>query len=541
MRKIIKRFSALLLVIIMVGSNYTYVHAGAAGIAVSGGDALRIFGDLGSTYLGIKGAYAFSGDFKDAVDRETKIAEIYVKTNWQEYGNFEKTISERKFVFHDGTEINLSDSTADTELAKEIALREVNNAMQANGELVISGKLQMMLDACADELINRNFFTDHEFEYYEGERVDIYRGVNTYQIVNDFLARNNSRAQEKFNELVSGYTKEELSQFNLIWFRFAGLENFKLWKPMGMEKYDTWEIVARKDKVDPGKTNLWVTPFLGSLELKNSSHEFLVEGYLKEGFGYSYVVRLDNKVKDWLYQLSEIKPRVYINDGRKLTVYQVPDIKYKALNNAIDLPIDDAGNIIYKTPNADAFNQAAQGTNQDEWLEYLSKLFTGTGAIAVPGEIVETTAAVIEDTTAAAIEGTTAAAIEGTTAATGEGTLTDGLTLKSIISFWTLDIAEITAAFDGFKDAWYNKFEPIFKIGNMFTSLSAGGDENPPIIKFTVPPTLYGVVGGSEVIVFDLRPYTEHITTIRTIIKCMIWVSFGFGVLKMFDVDFHVG
>lgn len=110
-----------------------------------------------------------------------------------------------------------------------------------------------------------------------------------------------------------------------------------------------------------------------------------------------------------------------------------------------------------------------------------------------------------------------------------------------ITAFFTVDMIAIGNSLNGVQNAFSSRFEVVTSIGKIFDGLSFNGDETIPIITMRVPDTIAEVIGENEVIVFDLRGYESYCRLIRNVFRCFMWIGFAFAVMKMFDIEFHVG
>lgn len=110
-----------------------------------------------------------------------------------------------------------------------------------------------------------------------------------------------------------------------------------------------------------------------------------------------------------------------------------------------------------------------------------------------------------------------------------------------ITSFFSVDMIAVGNSFDGVQSALVSRFEVVTSIGKIFDGLSFSGDETIPVITMRVPDTIAEVLGQNEVVVFDLRGYESYCQLIRNIFRCFMWIGFAFAVMRMFDIEFHVG
>ncbi|MEY8352128.1 hypothetical protein AALB39_02105 [Lachnospiraceae bacterium 54-53] len=110
-----------------------------------------------------------------------------------------------------------------------------------------------------------------------------------------------------------------------------------------------------------------------------------------------------------------------------------------------------------------------------------------------------------------------------------------------IQDFFTVDTVAVGASASALRETFMGKFEPLTALVGVFKNASGSMNDEIPVIKMKVPPRLAEVVGGEEIVVFDLRGYEEYVTLFRNLVRCSIWISFAFAVMAMFRVRFHVG
>lgn len=109
-----------------------------------------------------------------------------------------------------------------------------------------------------------------------------------------------------------------------------------------------------------------------------------------------------------------------------------------------------------------------------------------------------------------------------------------------IADFFTIDTARISEASRALESAFMAKFEPLSALADVLGNASAKLNNSIPVIRMPVPESLYSVVGGKEIIVFDLRGFETYVSWFRVIVQCVLWLDFVFGVLALFKVNFHI-
>lgn len=110
-----------------------------------------------------------------------------------------------------------------------------------------------------------------------------------------------------------------------------------------------------------------------------------------------------------------------------------------------------------------------------------------------------------------------------------------------IQDFFTVDMVAVGASASALRETFIGKFEPFTALVGVFKDASGSMNDEIPVIKMKVPLRLAEVVGGEEIVVFDLRGYEEYVTLFRNLVRCSIWISFAFAVMAMFRVRFHIG
>lgn len=110
----------------------------------------------------------------------------------------------------------------------------------------------------------------------------------------------------------------------------------------------------------------------------------------------------------------------------------------------------------------------------------------------------------------------------------------------AVADFFSIDYVQVKTSASTLKAALMAKFEPLTAIVGVFQNASASLNSNIPVMTMRVPDHLAPVVGGNEIVVFDLRGYENYVTLFRNLVRCSIWLTFGFTVLGFFRIRFGI-
>lgn len=116
-----------------------------------------------------------------------------------------------------------------------------------------------------------------------------------------------------------------------------------------------------------------------------------------------------------------------------------------------------------------------------------------------------------------------------------------GQILAAIQSFFILDTDAIAVAIDGLQDEWKLHFSLFYDLVDIYQGANVSSDYDYPVIKIQTPDILSGFYQDDYIILLDFADYAEYMVWVRRILRAIIWVSFGYYIIKHFDIEFHVG
>lgn len=116
-----------------------------------------------------------------------------------------------------------------------------------------------------------------------------------------------------------------------------------------------------------------------------------------------------------------------------------------------------------------------------------------------------------------------------------------GQILAAIQSFFILDTDVVAESIVGLQDEWKLHFSLFYDLVDIYQGAKVSSDYDYPVIKIQTPDILSGFYEDDYIVLLDFSDYADYMVWVRRILRAIIWVSFGYYIIKHFDIEFHVG
>lgn len=113
--------------------------------------------------------------------------------------------------------------------------------------------------------------------------------------------------------------------------------------------------------------------------------------------------------------------------------------------------------------------------------------------------------------------------------------------LEAIQAFLILDMDAVGQSVDDLQDEWQSHFKLFYDLVDIYKSIKVSNEYDYPVIKMQTPEILSPYYVQDYIVLIDFADYASYLVWIRGIIRAILWVSFGYYIIRHFDVSFHVG
>lgn len=115
-----------------------------------------------------------------------------------------------------------------------------------------------------------------------------------------------------------------------------------------------------------------------------------------------------------------------------------------------------------------------------------------------------------------------------------------GQILSAVQNLFVIDTAAVSAACEGFGDVWDNHFPFIAKVKGIFGDLSLRDDGSYPVIQVETFKILKPYYKQDYIVILDFADYAVYLQWARRLVRAVLWVAFGYSLLRRVRVRFHI-
>lgn len=118
--------------------------------------------------------------------------------------------------------------------------------------------------------------------------------------------------------------------------------------------------------------------------------------------------------------------------------------------------------------------------------------------------------------------------------------------IELLESFFLINTPAIMASLSGFNGVWAAKLPFWSRISDLYSGIDVldydpSGRYTYPVISISTPDILRPFYNSDEIILLDFADYSEYIIWVRSLIRGILWFSFGLSIFNHLKTNLHIG
>lgn len=118
--------------------------------------------------------------------------------------------------------------------------------------------------------------------------------------------------------------------------------------------------------------------------------------------------------------------------------------------------------------------------------------------------------------------------------------------IELLESFFLINTPAIMASLSGFNGVWEEKLPFWARISGLYNGIDVpdydpNGRYTYPVISITTPDILRPFYNSDVIILLDFADYSEYIIWVRSLIRGILWFSFGLSIFNHLKTNLHIG
>lgn len=118
--------------------------------------------------------------------------------------------------------------------------------------------------------------------------------------------------------------------------------------------------------------------------------------------------------------------------------------------------------------------------------------------------------------------------------------------IELLESFFLINTPAIMSALSGFNDVWEEKLPFWARISGLYNGIDVpdydpNGRYTYPVISMKTPDILRPFYNVDEIVLVDFADYAEYMIWVRSLIRGILWFSFGLSIFNHLKTNLHIG